>query len=679
MAAKARAVAAGWRAPGIALLLLAAAAGARAQETPPPKPGGDKPTDEITITGKKPPVEQGERSVFTDLPPRDLFKRPLVESPGLDTATSVVGQEQIRWLDAYSVVDALKYVPGAWTESRGRKVKQFLSVRGQRYPYPGYLVDGAWLREFHETNYFFNAANVERIEFLRSSAALLLSPGGMTGLVNIIPRTYTEPETRLDAVYGEDETWRTHLSHGAPVGEDLSYAFGLGYRHTDGPHNMNAEENIADIYARVVSTRIPELTLSLSAFVLDGDRELRLAEPPASRTLQTRLDSFDPMRAYMVVGKALYEVSDHAATEVTANFAQRRFHGQRVGAADWLEEDYEYGLRVIQSLKLSRANTLRFGGMFNQWVSPTGKRFYVGRKGDLRTWSGVVVDEHDFGRLLVNLGYRLSRTYINDFGGLDIEGSATGLTSVRIEDDWEDPLHTLTLGGSYALTDEWSLHGNASWGQLASAPGMLTDDFQRPGTETRTKLDLGIKRSWDAFGDVTLTGFYVHQQDAPVLSGGFVTVDAVDYGLYENADRDSYGVELDVRTRRFDCGLQLFANLVAMRTDRERGGHRDEDKEVPNIVVGGGVSYMPVSCLDCSLFTKHVSSYENERFLPGGSDPVKLGDFTELNAKVTYTFGKSKEHYAFFGVDNLTDKHYSTVAGYPDDGRRLKIGVGFTF
>ena len=39
-------------------------------------------------------------------------------------------RKEIQQLKAYSVVDAMKYVPGAWTESRGRKVKQFFSVRG---------------------------------------------------------------------------------------------------------------------------------------------------------------------------------------------------------------------------------------------------------------------------------------------------------------------------------------------------------------------------------------------------------------------------------------------------------------------------------------------------------------------------------------------------------------------
>ena len=87
---------------------------------------------------------------FSRLPERDLVERPFTESPGLETATTVVGRPEIEEMHPYSLVDAMEYVPGSWIETRGRKIKQFFSVRGQRYPYPGYLIDGAWFREFHE-------------------------------------------------------------------------------------------------------------------------------------------------------------------------------------------------------------------------------------------------------------------------------------------------------------------------------------------------------------------------------------------------------------------------------------------------------------------------------------------------------------------------------------------------
>jgi len=659
--------------------LLTLAAGIRAGEATPkdaPKPDAVQ-LPEMEVTGKRSPVEQGERSIFTGLMPREPFRYPLTESPGLETATTVIGAEEIRWLQAYSLVDAMKYTPGGWTETRGRKVKQFFSVRGQRYPYPDYVLDGGWFREFHETNYFLSAANIDRIEIIRSSAVLLLGPGGMTGTVHVIPRTYTKRHTQLDVIYGSDFTWRTQLSHGDTVGS-TSYAVGLGFHHTDGPHDMNAEESVANLYARVVTRPTERLTIGFTAIMLCGDRELKLAEPPASGTHQTRKDSYDPMRTYMFVATARYEASEALATDVVLNFGQRRFDGHRVGSPDWLENDYEYGARVVQSIRLTPRNTLRVGGLFNHWVTPTGKRFYVGRRGDLWTYSGVIVDEHDFGRLRVNAGYRITRTYYEDFGGFNVEGSAGGLTSVQVSDEWEDPLHTIMLGASYALTEQLSLHANFAWGNIAARPGMLDVDLDRPGTETRTKCDLGIKHAWDGLGEVTLTGFCVRQQDAPLTSAASVTVDGEDFALYENADRRSYGVELDVRTQRFKNGFQLFFNAVAMKTKREFAAGWARDEEVPEVILGGGISYL-FRDVEFALLAKRVNEYENERFLPRGSAPAPLGDFTEYNAKITYYFGKKKQHSAFVAVENISDNRYSVVAGYPDEGRQFRGGFSLAF
>ena len=659
-------------------LLTGLSAGVGAADEPAP---GEHQAPDVTITGRRPPVEQGDRSAFTALPPRDLVARPLTESPGLDTATTVVGRQEISWLDAYSLVDALKYTPGAWTETRGRKVKEFFSVRGQRYPHPEYVIDGAWQREFHESCYFFNAAAVERIELVRSSSALLLGPGGMNGLVNVVPRTYAQPETRIDVEYGRFNTWLMNLSHG-DAWRNVSYGGGVGLRHTDGRDDGNAEENIANFFARLVYRPTDALTLGLTGYGFHGQRYLERAKAPASPQLRARRQHFDPMCMYLVVGKARYVGSDAASTEVTASYAHRRFVGDIVGGDDWTERDYEYTLNVIQSLRVGQDNLLRFGGMLNRWVSPTGKRFYVGRRGDISTYSGVIVDEHDFGRLKVNAGYRLTHSRVDDFGGFNVEGTQSGplRTVDDVHNEWEDPLHAVSLGGSYALTDEWSLHGNVSVGQIAAKPGLLDEDLQRPGTERRVKLDLGVKRQWGAFGAAALTAFYVHQKDAALLTGTMVTspVTGEEFALYENADRRNWGLELDLRTKRFANGLQFFLNAVAMHTLRDDGGDWDRDNEVPEFVLGGGASWL-WKALEVSVFTKHVSAYENDRFLPQGAAPADLGEFTEVNAKVAYYFGKQREHYVFFGVDNICDRTYSTVAGYPAEGRLFKTGFGLRF
>jgi outer membrane cobalamin receptor len=610
---------------------------------------------------------------YTTLPERDLMTRPYTESPGLETATSVVGRKEIEEMHAYSVVDAMKYLPGAWTETRGRKVKSFYSVRGQRYPYPGYLIDGAWFRQFHEINYYLSAANFDRIEVLRSSSALLAGPGGMTGMINLVPRTYSERETQFEGLYGTHNTFRSDVTHG-DVGVGYNYGVSAGYLHTDGPSNMNAVENMTNLYGRFEYQLADDVTFSWSHFGLLGDRELQLAQSPASGTLQTRQDEFDPTRTYVTVAKLRYEPTSESATEVLVNYGGRRFYAERhtTSPSEWLEEDYEYGTSVIHSQKLTENNTLRFGGLYNRWVTPTGKRFYVGNPADIRTYSGVIADDHDFGRLDTSIGYRYTREHVEEFGGFNVEGAAGPLRSVQVDDDWGDPQHAVNLGASYELTTDMSLFGNVSWGQLATQPGLLDTNLQRPGNEDRTKFDLGVKRQFERFGQASLAGFFVRQDNAALVSPQKVTVDGVDYALFEEGDRENYGVELDLRSRRFENGFQFFFNATAMETERTRNGDWEDDEEVPNVILGGGISYL-VDKLDIALFANHLNEYENDRFLPGGSNPVPLGDFTEINGVVTYHCDPTADLYV--RVDNITDDEYSTVAGYPHDGTQVYAGV----
>lgn len=623
-------------------------------------------------------VSAPAESDYTTLPKRDVIARPYTESPGLETATSVVGRREIEDMHAYSVVDAMKYLPGAWTETRGRKVKSFYSVRGQRYPYPGYLIDGAWFREFHEINYYLSAANFDRVEVLRSSSALLAGPGGMTGMINLVPRTYEERETQVEGLYGTHNTLRGHVTHG-DAGVKYNYGLSAGYYHTDGPSNKNAVENMTNLYGRFEYRLTDAITFSWSQFGLLGDRELELAESPAMGRLQTRRDEFDPMRTYLTVAKLRHEPTPESSTELLANYGSRRFYGERrdgTSYSEWLEEDHEYGTSLMHSRKLTENNTLRFGGLFNRWLSPTGKRFYVGNPADIRTYSGVIADDHDFGRLGLNLGYRYTREHWQEFGGFNVEGSAGALRAVEIDDEWSDPLHTANVGAAYELTTDLSVFSNVGWGQIAAQPGMymLTDsnDFVRPDTENRWKFDLGLRRDIERWGQATLTGFFVHQDNTAILTNSIDTVDGDTIGIFEEADRRNYGMELEFRSHRLDNGLQFFANATLMETERTYDGDWEDDEEIPNFIVGGGVSYL-IEQFEISLFARHLNEYENDRFVDPTLSPASLGDFTEINGVVTYHWDPTTEFYV--RVDNITDDEYSTVAGYPNDGTQVFVGA----
>ena len=218
---------------------------------------------------------------------RDVMAAPAQESPGLELSITTVDREAIGRRGAATVIEALEQVPGAWVETRGRKVKQFFSVRGQKYPYPEYSVDGAWQREFHELPYFFSAAEVERIKVVRSSAALLKGLSGLAGVVDIVPREYGAPETSAEVEYGTFGGYRLRLGHGAGR-EQFSYAFGAQRSGTEGPTGRHAAEEMTGLRGSVGWRPTERLAMRAHLFYLDGKRELARAEEPAVARLHGR-------------------------------------------------------------------------------------------------------------------------------------------------------------------------------------------------------------------------------------------------------------------------------------------------------------------------------------------------------------------------------------------------------
>lgn len=630
--------------------------------------------DPVLVTA---PMGQLQNADFSSLPPRDLLANPVVESPGLDASTSVVGRKEIDLQHAATVTEALNFVPGAWTETRGRKVKQFLSLRGQTYPYPSYDIDGAWFRDFDDTGYFFHTAAVDRLEVVRSSGTLLLSPGDLAGVVNIVPRAFTDATTQLDTVYGSNNYTSTQLMHGRTV-ERLSYAVGGGYQHTDGPDDRDGQENIGNYYARVAFAPTESLTLSFTAVGITGERDFELATPPATNSLRTRSESFDPLNVVMLVGKAHLQTSDRASTQVIVNFAYRDTVHHTENLADNNERDNEHGVRIVQTLAVTEDNTLRVSGFFNHWASPTGKRFYAGSPADLWTYSLAAVDEHRFGDLLLNVGYRLTQTYFDEFGGYNIEGTAGALGAVELVDTWQDVLHTLSTGAAYELSPDATLMANVTWGMVAADPGALDINLQSPGIEEQTKFDLGLRQRWRDMLETTVTGFVVYQDGAAALSNSVVIVNGDEFALVQNADRISYGVEAEARSVRLDNGLQFFGNVTLTQSQQTTGGNWDRNREMPQVIVGAGTSWL-FHHFEPALLVKYFSGYENNRFMPANSAPADLGDAVNVTASVSYYFGSQRRSRVWAAVENVLNEGYSTVAGYPAPGRQFKVGLTLLF
>jgi len=649
------------------------------------RPAAEAPDESPESSSRKERVYVLEPVEVTGKRDRNVIETPLAESPGLEPSVSVVEREEILKQGAKTVIEALEYVPGAWIETRGRKVKQFFSTRGQKYPYPEYAVNGALYREFHEIPYFFSSADVERIEVLRSSAAMLSGISGLAGVINIVPRTYERQETSWEIEYGSFETCRARISHGGKV-KDVSYSVGLDAPHTDGPAGRHAAERMSDFHGTVAWEPTPVFSLRTSLFHIDGERELARALPPAAKRFRETSERFDPFRTTFLSAEASYKPRETASTNLLLYYADRDhlFHNEsEEGHVSTREWDFEWGMNLVQALALSRNNVVRFGGYYNRWVAPNGKRFYVGRKCDLETFSAAVVDEHTFGPLTVDAGVRLAKTYIHDYGAFNIDGSPKGFKKVEpITDEWEPADVSVSLGASYRLDRRVSFHGNVVSGYVRPRRGTLDVNGAEPGDERRVMLDAGVKLADERFGRAFLAGFLTIQNDAIVLSGKTETVNGRTMELYLNRDQYQAGVEFEFRSRSIRDVAGFFLNATAMRSRAEIGGEMKRDGEKPAYIAAGGI-YGGFSGYDCNLFWKYVSSYESTRFVAGidgaPPEPQPLGDYVTLNVTAGKSFGASLKSRVYIEITNLTDGRYSTVAGYPDFGRRYTIGLRQAF
>jgi iron complex outermembrane receptor protein len=253
---------------------------------------------------------------------RSLLKEPYTEPFSLLPVISTINVRQIQKQGAINLIDAMTFVPGGLTETRGRQVKQFFSVRGQKYPYPDYALNGIWQQEFEELPYFISAADIEKIEIVRSSAALLTGLSGIEGLINIKTREYTESEASLEMEYGSFNSIHTHLSGGGRIGR-FAYAAGAGFDMSNGPEGKHSKETMGTLYSRFNWELSDKLNVLGSLYFLDGRRELTIAEPPADQRYINMIQNFDPYWSVLSNVKMIYKPRENVSSELQLFYSYR--------------------------------------------------------------------------------------------------------------------------------------------------------------------------------------------------------------------------------------------------------------------------------------------------------------------------------------------------------------------
>lgn len=603
-------------------------------------------------------------------------------------AITKVSALDIEKQGAVTITDAMKYVPGGWTETRGRKSKQFFSVRGQKYPYPDYSINGVWQKEFEETAYVLSALDIESVEIVRSGNALVKGLSGLTGVVEVRTKKPERETATLLTKYGGHNNYVTNLRYGNKINE-VSFNTAAAFFGTDGIPGRGGKERIANFQGSMDWNINKKIALQVGATYISGLREfVHIVEPGSSKILNQE-EKFEPLHTLVSYVKLNYRGNDGSQTEFQTNYTFRdanyqNYNIQQESTTAHHDKDWEYGFNVLHSRIISPSNTFRIGALYNHWVAPDGKRYYAGRRCDVHTWSGVIADEQKLGKLIVDAGFRLIGGYINEWGGFGIEGSASGFQNVAPVVDQAAPVEWQSaLGGSYVLSSASSLHYNFSGGTIAPRKGSLNADGITPKNESRFQHDLGFRIKTQNQSEITLSTFFAQRKNAIDLSGEtLVSENDLLVELYQNLDKRSYGIEWVANVNLPALHSSVFGNATFMKNEKKEVGKMVDDGKLPNVILNGGFLY-DHSQVDANIFIHYTGAYANNRFVnskwvaENGDYP--LGDFVTADFTCGYTFSGKINTRIFVEVKNILDEKYETVAGYPDEGRIFQAGIRLNY
>ncbi len=198
-------------------------------------------SDVIVVTGQR--GEYGVRSTST------ATKTP-TDIKNIPQALTVISESQIEDQNLRSIADVLMFVPGA-TPGTGESNRDQITLRGNNTT-ADFFVDG--IRD--DVQYFRDLYNVDRVEVLRGSNAMIFGRGGGGGVINRVTKRSSLNPSREFSASGDSEG-RVRLTGDA----DQPLGGGAGLRINGVYENGNSFRRGVDLERYAIN---PTLGLVLS-------------------------------------------------------------------------------------------------------------------------------------------------------------------------------------------------------------------------------------------------------------------------------------------------------------------------------------------------------------------------------------------------------------------------------
>jgi vitamin B12 transporter len=257
---------------------------------------------------------------------------------------------------------------------------------------------------------------------------------------------------------------------------------------------------------------------------------------------------------------------------------------------------------------------------------------------------------HDFGKLVVTGSARHDDA--SSFGGLDIA----------------------QLSASLPAGDHWRFHASTGTGVKVPSLYQLYSDYGNPGLkpEKSQSLDGGVDYA-TASGLFGATLFTRQVRDQIDFASCYGVTSAIctthPYGYYDNIARTkASGLELEGAQTLSDQWT-IKGNYTFLTTRNESAALKGKRlPRTPDQMGSVDLAYAASAKLSLSLSVRYVGdSFDN------AYNTTRLSDYTLADLRANYVLTSRVELYG--RIENLTDAHYETAAGYGQIGRRVWLGV----
>lgn len=567
-------------------------------------------------------------------------------------SVSVVPRERIEELQAQNAGEVLEEVTDARVNSYGSMgAGSGITLRGSSGQQVLVMVDGRPVNVASVGTAdlsMYPVDQIERIEVIRGPCSVLYGAGAMAGVVNIVTKDPPEKfTTGLATSYGTKNTRILRLDNGARIG-DFGYLVMASQNASDGWR----ENSACDGY-NIAGKLDYDLTKESRLVLNSGFSRQNKGVPGSTSWPSPNAKQYDEQYWFDVTHKYEFETNTVLTSKAFLNQNWQEYKDPD-SLTDDISRNQKTGVDIQQTLPAGERQLL-LGGIYleNDYVNIKNADGVsrIGGDRDLFTGAGFLQDEVSLlEALVVTPGLRCD-----------------------VQSKWGAELSP-KISGLYKIIKGTGLKASIGRGFRAPTVDELywRDDYSEGNPDLKPEeslsYDAGIQQQ---LGEKSMLQVSLFQSRVKQLIAWFDDGTGI-YRAQNINDARLQGLEteLSVQFTEEISGALNYTLLDARDTSGKYDGETLTYR--PKNKVGGRLGYQTKWGLKLNVNADYTDTVYTDR-----ANTKELGGFMTLGAYAAQTVFKGVEIFA--RGDNILNKPYQMVAGFPMPGASVMGGVKATF